>query len=95
MLPEFIVHHILSYLWNDPKSRVRISVLSKEWFALTASFPLLFFHLGAWRNVCFRGLESFYRYVEYTVSRFCEQNISAHTLDISTEFVYLEQIELV
>ncbi|PWA96658.1 F-box domain, Leucine-rich repeat domain, L domain-like protein [Artemisia annua] len=95
MLPEFIVHHIISYLWNDPKSRVRMSVLSKEWFALTASFPLLFFHLGARRNVCFRGLDSFYRYVEYTVSRFCEQNISAHTLDISTEFVYLEQMELV
>ncbi|GJT89211.1 putative ribonuclease H-like domain-containing protein [Tanacetum coccineum] len=43
MLPDSIVHHILSYLRDDPKSRVRVSVLSKEWFALTASCPFLYF----------------------------------------------------
>nr|GEV58893.1 ankyrin repeat-containing domain, PGG domain protein [Tanacetum cinerariifolium] len=69
-LPVFIVHHILSYLWKDIKSLVRMSVLSKEW-------------------------ETFYRYVEYTVSRFCDQNIRAHTLNICTTIINLEQRELV
>ncbi|GJZ53254.1 F-box domain containing protein [Tanacetum coccineum] len=45
MLPDSIVHHILSYLLDDPKSRVRMSVLSKGWFALTESFPILHFNL--------------------------------------------------
>nr|GEY70646.1 zinc finger, CCHC-type [Tanacetum cinerariifolium] len=31
MLPDCIVHRILSYLLDDLKSRVRMSVLSKEW----------------------------------------------------------------
>ncbi|PWA82137.1 F-box domain, Leucine-rich repeat domain, L domain-like protein [Artemisia annua] len=100
MLPDFIVHHILSYLREDTKSLVRMSVLSKEWFSLTASFPLLYFHLEAWyifipsEYTCEYLREAFYRYVEYTVSRFCDQNISAHTLDIYAEFESLEQIEL-
>ncbi|GJY39197.1 hypothetical protein Tco_0425561 [Tanacetum coccineum] len=40
------------------------------------------------------SVEMFYRYLEYTVSRFCDQNISAHTLDIFAELLYLEQIQL-
>ncbi|GJV10700.1 F-box domain containing protein [Tanacetum coccineum] len=101
MLPESIVHHILSYLLDDAKSRVRMSVLSKEWFALTASVPFLYFHLnGAWYNLflseCGEYIrDTFYKYVEYMVSRFCDQNISAHTLDICTSIINLEQRELV
>ncbi|GJV15140.1 F-box domain containing protein, partial [Tanacetum coccineum] len=100
MLPDSIVHHILSYLLDDAKSRVRMSVLSKRWFALTTSFPILYFHLNmAWfrsfsRKYEFEYIkEKFYKYVAYTVSRFCDQNISAHTLDISAEFLHLEEIE--
>nr|GEU70483.1 hypothetical protein [Tanacetum cinerariifolium] len=37
--------------------------------------------------------EKFYQYVEYTVSRFCEQNISAHTLDICADLMNLGQVE--
>ena len=101
MLPDSIVHHILSYLRTNTKSLVRMSVLSKEWFTLTASFPILYFNLyGAWFYLFSRKYdteykkEKFYKYVEHTVSRFCEQNISAHTLHISAYIMNLEQIEL-
>ncbi|KAJ0841114.1 putative F-box domain, leucine-rich repeat domain superfamily, F-box-like domain superfamily [Helianthus annuus] len=41
-LPDFIVHHILSFLPDSPPAElVRMSVLSKTWFHLTASFPIL------------------------------------------------------
>ncbi|GKB87258.1 F-box domain containing protein [Tanacetum coccineum] len=101
LLPDFIIHHILSYLLDDPKSRVRMSVLSKRWFTLTASFPILNFRQD-WHWVCSFSRkfddeyikEKFYKYVEHTVSRFCEQNISAHTLNISAEIINLEQREL-
>ncbi|PWA69255.1 F-box domain, Leucine-rich repeat domain, L domain-like protein [Artemisia annua] len=101
MLPDSIVHHILSYLLDDPISCVRVSVLSKEWFALTASCPFLYFHLNwVWSHVIFGKywneyiVDKFCKYVEHTVSRFCKQNISAHTLDISAKMKNLEQIEI-
>lgn len=94
MLPDFIIHHIMSYLLRDTESLIRISILSKQWFALTASFPLLYFNLGAWSNFFLQEMDTFYRYLEYAVSRFCDQNISAHTLDIYAEYLYLEQIDL-
>ncbi|PWA51653.1 HXXXD-type acyl-transferase family protein [Artemisia annua] len=98
MLPDFIVHHILSYLLDDPISCVRVSVLSKEWFALTASCPFLNFTYDDWNYLFSREyddvMEKFYKYVEYTVSRFCEQNISAHTLNISATIINFEEIEL-
>ncbi|GJY32351.1 F-box domain containing protein, partial [Tanacetum coccineum] len=102
-LPDFIVHHILSYLLDDYESRVRMSVLSKKWFALTTSFPLLYFHLDLhwpwpypeFDNDSLYRVEMFYRYLEYTVSRFCDQNdVSAHTLDFFANFVDLGQIQL-
>ncbi|GKB64928.1 F-box domain containing protein [Tanacetum coccineum] len=37
--------------------------------------------------------DTFCKYVEYTVSRFCEQNISAQTLIISAEIINSEEIE--
>ncbi|GJZ78311.1 F-box domain containing protein [Tanacetum coccineum] len=72
LLPDFIVRHILSYLLDDPKSRVRMIVKYDEEYVK----------------------EKFYKYVEHTVSRFCEQNISAHTLNIAAEITNLEQGEL-
>ncbi|PWA83583.1 F-box domain, Leucine-rich repeat domain, L domain-like protein [Artemisia annua] len=101
MLPDFILHHILSYLQKDIKTRVRMSVLSKRWFTLTASFPILYFHFyRAWfrqmsRKYDYKYIrEMFYKYVDHTVSRFCDRNISAHTLNISADIMNLEQKEL-
>ncbi|GJR24720.1 F-box domain containing protein [Tanacetum coccineum] len=68
MLPDSVVHHILSYLRDDPKSHVR--KYDNE-------------------NI----MDTFCKYVEYTVSRFCEQNISAQTLIISAEIINSEEIE--
>ncbi|GKB75313.1 F-box domain containing protein [Tanacetum coccineum] len=45
LLPEFIVHQILSNLLDFPEALIRMSVLSKDWFALTASFPILDFRI--------------------------------------------------
>ncbi|MFS7993933.1 putative leucine-rich repeat domain superfamily, F-box-like domain superfamily [Helianthus anomalus] len=73
-LPDFIVHHIISFL-KTPKDLVRMSVLSKTWLHLTSSFPILDFNIGD-----FRSRESFFNYVEYTTSRFCHQNLPAHSL---------------
>ncbi|GJY97569.1 F-box domain containing protein [Tanacetum coccineum] len=39
-VPESIIHHIMSFL-DSPKDLVRMSVLSKNLFSLTASFPNL------------------------------------------------------
>ncbi|GJR63670.1 F-box domain containing protein [Tanacetum coccineum] len=96
MLPDSIVHHILSYLLDDPKSRVRMSVLSKGWFALTESFPILHFNLyGAGFYPRYENfMENFCEYVQYTVYRFCNQNISAHTLNMFADIINIEQIEL-
>ncbi|KAJ0770850.1 putative F-box-like domain superfamily protein [Helianthus annuus] len=75
-LPDFIVHHILSFL-KTPKDLVRMSVLSKTWLPLTASFPILDFSISD-----FSSGESFFNYVEYTTSRFCHQNLPAHRLQL-------------
>ncbi|XP_035839226.1 F-box/LRR-repeat protein 25 isoform X1 [Helianthus annuus] len=77
-LPDFIVHHILSFLPDSPPAElVRMSVLSKTWFHLTASFPILNY------DICkFKSRESFFKYVECTTSRFCHQNLTAHRLTL-------------
>ncbi|XP_076903621.1 F-box/LRR-repeat protein 25-like [Bidens hawaiensis] len=81
-LPDFIVHHILSFLntrYDLPKELVRMSVLSKTWFHLTATFPILDF------NIHYFGYrERFFKYVDYTTSRFCRQNLTARRLTLIT-----------
>ncbi|KAF5798540.1 putative leucine-rich repeat domain superfamily, F-box-like domain superfamily [Helianthus annuus] len=78
-LPESIIHHILSFCSVDG-DLVRMSVLSKTWFHLTASFPVLNFYMGDFE---FRSRESFFKYIEYTTSRFCHQNLTADSLVLS------------
>ncbi|PWA73682.1 F-box domain, Leucine-rich repeat domain, L domain-like protein [Artemisia annua] len=96
-LPEFIVHHILSLL-KSPKELVRMSVLSKNWFALTASFPILDFDFGKLYKVIKKSKTPFdwelhtndclFKYIEYTTSRFCHQNVtSAHRLNLFPEIL--------
>ncbi|KAI7732741.1 hypothetical protein M8C21_007654, partial [Ambrosia artemisiifolia] len=76
-LPDSVVHHILSFV-NTRPDLVRMSVLSKTWFHLTASFPILNFNIRK-----FRSRESFFKYVEYTTSRFCHHSIiPAHKLKL-------------
>lgn len=94
-LPECIVHHILSFL-DSPVDLVRTSLLSKKWFALTASFPILDFKSFGyttpsgipWENV-------FLKYVDYTTSRFCEQNDSVHTFKLITRIQDTTELHLI
>ncbi|XP_035830830.1 putative F-box/LRR-repeat protein At3g58920 [Helianthus annuus] len=75
-LPEYIAHHILSFCNTSdapPAELVRMSVLSKTWFHLTASFPILNFKIDN-----FVSRDSFFKYVEYTTSRFYHQNLTAY-----------------
>lgn len=103
-LPECIIHEILSFFYS-PTDLVRMSVLSKRWFALTASFPIINLNLDAIISllhapgVPFDTLQNseyirdmFYKYVEYTTSRFCGQNVSIHTFKLIT--VLLEPIDI-
>lgn len=95
-LPESILHHILAISYSDsPKLLVRMSVVSKYWFSLTASFPILDFDIGKF-NRSINGpwsaissevnvVDKFFKYVEYTTSRFCQQNVSAHTIKLIAE----------
>nr|XP_043637619.1 putative F-box/LRR-repeat protein At5g02930 [Erigeron canadensis] len=74
-LPDSIIHHVLSFLSDHPKTLVRVSVLSKNWHSLTASLPILKFD---WLDLG----DNLFKYVQYTMSRFYEQKFSPHTLNI-------------
>ncbi|KAI7734677.1 hypothetical protein M8C21_009095, partial [Ambrosia artemisiifolia] len=92
-LPDFIIHHILSFFDTSngpPAELVRMSVLSKNWFQLTASFPILDFDI---RN--FASRESFFKYVEYTTSRFCHQNVPAHAFKLITSVREPAELDIV
>ncbi|PWA81243.1 F-box domain, Leucine-rich repeat domain, L domain-like protein [Artemisia annua] len=91
-LPECIIENILLRL-DHPKERVRVSVLSKKWFDLTASLPVLEFSSSDfWKNcgrLCSSDVrDSFYKYIEHTVSIFCRQQnvMNAHTFKVCTEY---------
>ncbi|PWA41227.1 F-box domain, Leucine-rich repeat domain, L domain-like protein [Artemisia annua] len=103
-VPEFIIHHIMSFL-KSPKERVRMSVLSKNWFVITASFPILDFDIEKFERVMkfYSSYPSksdivrdkFFKYVEYTTYRFCQQNVSAHTFNLVTELLDSTEADLV
>ncbi|PWA75585.1 F-box domain, Leucine-rich repeat domain, L domain-like protein [Artemisia annua] len=95
-LPEFIIHHILSYL-DSPQQLVRMSVLSKYWFGLSVSFPVSGFNILEFYDVIKPSSRSsrpdkhnryvrdcFFKYVDDTTSRFCHQNVIVHTFKLIT-----------
>ncbi|GJS56449.1 F-box domain containing protein [Tanacetum coccineum] len=101
-LPELIVENILLRLVSS-KDRVRVSVLSKRWCALTASFPFLDFNFDefvkgvygtSYRHVA-RYL--FYKYVEHSVSRFCcQQNLKkVHTFKLCAFFEDDKEVDII
>ncbi|GJZ30418.1 F-box domain containing protein [Tanacetum coccineum] len=83
-LPDGIIENILLRL-DKPKERVRVSVLSKKWFVLTASLPVLKFLFWDFVDEDWNS-DNFYEYVKHTVSRFCrQQNVKiAHTFKLLT-----------
>ncbi|KAM0067846.1 putative F-box domain-containing protein [Helianthus debilis subsp. tardiflorus] len=92
-LPDFIAHHILSCFDTSdglPIDLVRMSVLSKTWFHLTASFPILDFTIYK-----FKSRNSFFKYVEYTTFRFCNQNLTAQKLTLWANIRRSEERDIV
>ncbi|MFS7955093.1 putative leucine-rich repeat domain superfamily, F-box-like domain superfamily [Helianthus anomalus] len=91
-LPDFILHHILSCIdsWDYPAELLRMSVLSRNWFHLTASFPILDFYIDQ-----FSSRECFFKYVEYTTSRFCHQNVTADELRLVTDIWKPAELDIV
>ncbi|XP_076887815.1 FBD-associated F-box protein At2g26860-like [Bidens hawaiensis] len=90
-LPEFIIHEILSCINGSPTELVRMSVLSKTWFHLTASFPHLYFNMDD-----FKSRETFFKYIEYTTSRFCRQDVvTARTFKIVTTIHEHAELDIV
>ncbi|GJZ22691.1 F-box domain containing protein [Tanacetum coccineum] len=68
---------------DSPADLVRLSVLSKKWFALTASFPILNLDIRNFETTSLFPHDYYYlKYVDYTTSRFCKQNVSAHTFNL-------------
>ncbi|KAK9071470.1 hypothetical protein SSX86_010039 [Deinandra increscens subsp. villosa] len=96
-LPDFIVHHILSSFFTPfeapPVEPIRMSVLSKKWFDLTASFPVLDFECCSFVEK-FQSRQSFFKYVEYTTSRFCLQNVPAHTFRLCTGLRFPAELDI-
>ncbi|MFS7955100.1 putative F-box domain, leucine-rich repeat domain superfamily, F-box-like domain superfamily [Helianthus anomalus] len=92
-LPEYIAHHILSFCNTSdapPAELVRMSVLSKTWFHLTASFPILNFKIDN-----FRSRDSFFKYVEYTTSRFYHQDLTAYRFRIKATLEAPAELDIV
>ncbi|KAK1440525.1 hypothetical protein QVD17_06353 [Tagetes erecta] len=102
-LPDFIIHNILSRigLWDwirggkeHHSQLLRLSVLSKKWFNLTASFPYLIFRIDHFHNV---SRLNFFKYVEYATSRFCHHHnhVTAHTFKLSTTLREPAELDIV
>ncbi|XP_076919867.1 F-box/LRR-repeat protein At4g14103-like [Bidens hawaiensis] len=87
-LPDYIAHHILSF--SNTLELVRASVLSKHWLDITASFPILEFSINS-----FTSRESFFSYVEYTMSLFYPQNVPAHKFKLNTTIEEPAELEIV
>ncbi|PWA54420.1 F-box domain, Leucine-rich repeat domain, L domain-like protein [Artemisia annua] len=92
-LPELVIENILLRLVSS-KDRVRVSVLSKRWCALTASFPFFDFNCDEFVKGVYGTIYNhdarylFYKYVEHSVSRFCcQQNLkNVHTFKLCSLF---------
>ncbi|MFS7955099.1 putative leucine-rich repeat domain superfamily [Helianthus anomalus] len=66
-----------------------MSVVSRNWLHLSASFLILDFHIDQ-----FSSRECFFKYVEYTTSRFCHQNVTADELRLVTDIWKPEELDI-
>ncbi|GJS31374.1 F-box domain containing protein [Tanacetum coccineum] len=108
-IPESIAHHILSFL-DSSADLVRLTVLSKRWFALTVSFPILDFDFSIFEifvltnsQVILYGIsldpqyvrDIFFEYVAYSLSRFCEQTVIIDTFKLIIELHEPREVDIV
>ncbi|XP_074284630.1 uncharacterized protein LOC141609476 [Silene latifolia] len=87
-LPEFILHNILSML--DTKEAGRASVLSKRWYDVWSSIPVLDFHFQYFDT---DKIQSFLGFIDRTMQRYFTQKYRIMKLNLELRMVN-EKIEL-
>ncbi|XP_074284221.1 F-box/LRR-repeat protein 25-like [Silene latifolia] len=70
-LPDFIIHHIISYL--DTKEAYRTSVLSKRWNQVFATNPILDFH--HYYKFPMETLPRLLEYIDTRMQKFSKENL--------------------
>lgn len=94
-LPDFILHHIMSFL--DPKEMAKTSVLSKRWKYLRESFPILDFDqsyfVGKRQQIhdegFYRSVLDFVDFVHRTMLKFCKLMFQMQKFRIFVNFASL------
>ncbi|XP_021763551.1 F-box/FBD/LRR-repeat protein At2g26030-like [Chenopodium quinoa] len=102
-LPDFILHHILSYLFT--KEAAQLSVISKRWQYVWETFPILDFHEGYFgKDLCvinpkqnwiskdgrrkiFNQRVKFMSYIDKKLHRFREKNLRVNKFFLSMTLV--------
>ncbi|KAH9620336.1 hypothetical protein KSS87_007851, partial [Heliosperma pusillum] len=88
-LPDFIVHHIISFL--DTREAYRTSILSKRWAYISATNPILEFHFywkpnKSYDSRYWPSKEVAARLVEYIDTRmqkYAKENLRVRTLRLT------------
>ncbi|KAK2654779.1 hypothetical protein Ddye_014635 [Dipteronia dyeriana] len=104
-LPDYIIHHIMSYLSTDEAAQT--CVLSKRWNHLRASFPILdfdqiyfvgkdlatrhpdFFSIREKRRFC-KLINQFIQFVDASLLRFCKLKVSMQKFRLSMTLLDVE-----
>ena len=110
-LPEFIIHHILSFL--STKAVVKTSLLSKRWNGFTSSYPVLDFNEDYFQDKEFpthgykpdqkfmpkyeefQTREKVMHFLNNSLLRFCEQKICMDTLMLKVTLLNKKNTALV
>ncbi|XP_074302908.1 FBD-associated F-box protein At4g10400-like [Silene latifolia] len=84
-LPDFIIHHIISYLGT--KEAYRTSVLSKRWTQISATSPVLEFHHN---NISNGDTARLLEYIDARMQRYSKENLRILTLELKFPTTDLE-----
>ena len=100
-LPEFILHHILSFL--PRKEATKICLLSKKWNCVWSSFPILDFDQALGKGYIMpdtspdnqKRAEKFMNNVDTSLSRFHEHNLKMQKFELHMTLVDFKLASLV
>ncbi|XP_075665122.1 F-box/LRR-repeat protein At5g02910-like [Castanea sativa] len=100
-LPEFILHHILSFL--PRKEATKICLLSKKWNCVWSSFPILDFDQALGKGYIMPDMspdnqervEKFMNNVDTSLSRFHEHNLKMQKFELHMTLVDFKLASLV
>ncbi|XP_074302884.1 F-box/FBD/LRR-repeat protein At1g16930-like [Silene latifolia] len=84
-LPDFIIHHIISYLGT--KEAYRTSVLSKRWTQISATSPVLEFRHNNFSN---GDTARLLEYIDARMQRYSKENLRILTLELKFPTTDLE-----